>query len=87
MTITVKLDPVLEQQLRQRAAGNGMSTSEVIRAALLAYLAEVQTSTGRSAFALGEGLFGRHAGDPALAQDRKHALADEWAVKHRARGR
>jgi plasmid stability protein len=87
MTVTVKLDPVLEEQLRRRAAGSGRSTSEIIRAALVAYLTDAGLPTGASAYALGSHLFGRHAGDPGLAQGRKHAMADEWAAKHRARGR
>jgi predicted transcriptional regulator len=36
MTVTIKLDPALEAQLRRRAAASGRSTSEVIRAALKA---------------------------------------------------
>lgn len=86
MTVTVKLDPMLEELLRQRAASSGRSTSEVIRAALQTYLAEKEAAPGKSAFALGQGLFGRHAGAPGLAQQRKRLLADAWAAKHRARG-
>lgn len=86
MTVTVKLDPVLEEQLRLRAAGSGRSTSEVIRAALVAYLAGEQPAEGVSAHALGADLFGRHRGDPDLAQDRKQRLAEAWQDKHRTRG-
>ena len=40
MTVTVKLDALLEEQLRQRASAQGATTSEVIRQALIAYLRE-----------------------------------------------
>jgi predicted transcriptional regulator len=84
MTMTVKLDPLLEQRLRLHSAALGRPASEIIREALTAWLAaapEVQTS----AFALGQGLFGQHRGAPELARDRKAALADAWADKHAAR--
>lgn len=86
MTVTVKLDPMLEELLRRRAASTGRSTSEVIRAALQIYLAEEAAAPARSAFALGKGLFGQFAGAPGLAQERKRLLADAWAARHRARG-
>jgi len=97
MTITVKLDSDLEEQLRQRAAGSGRSTSDVIRAALVAYLSAEDTSRNavdeRSAYALGRGLFGRFGatGTPdvaaQLAQNRKQGLQSLWQQKHLARGR
>jgi Arc/MetJ-type ribon-helix-helix transcriptional regulator len=86
MTMTVKLDPLLEEQLRQRAASTGRSASEVIRAALLTYLEQTDAGPARpSAFELGAGLFGRHHGPADLAQTRKRALADIWADKHKHR--
>lgn len=87
MTVTVKLDPLLEEQLRQRAAAHGATTSDVIRQALVAYLnAPGADAPALSAHALGAGLFGRHRGAPDLAERRKALLADAWADKHRARG-
>jgi Ribbon-helix-helix protein, copG family len=86
MTVTVKLDPLLEELLRQRAASTGRTTSEVIRSALQSYLAEKAAGPSRSAYALGQDLFGRHAGAPGLAQERKRLLADAWAAKQRSRG-
>ena len=85
MTLTVKLDHALEEQLRQRAAATGRSTSEVVRAALQAYLAQDDGAPRRSALELGADLFGRHRGPAGLAQERKHALADAWAARHAAR--
>ena len=85
MTVTVKLDALLEEQLRQRAAASGATTSDVIRQALLAYLSTPASAAAPSAHALGAGLFGRFRGAPELATRRKAMLADAWADKHRAR--
>ncbi len=84
MTVTVKLDALLEEQLRQRASAQGATTSEVIRQALIAYLREPGESMPASAHALGAGLFGRYRGTPGLASERKVMLADEWTAKHGA---
>jgi Arc/MetJ-type ribon-helix-helix transcriptional regulator len=86
MTVTVKLDLSLEERLRQRAASTGRSTSEVIRAALQAYLDQPERALPRSAFDLGADLFGRHRGPADLAQDRKQAAADAWSARHARRG-
>lgn len=87
MTITVKLDPALEQRLRQCAAGSGRSTSEVIRVALAAYLERPDAAAAPSAFALGCDLFGRFGHDPGLAQNGKRLLDEIWSAKHDARRR
>lgn len=82
MTVTIKLEAALEEQLRQRASTTGRSTSEVVRAALQAYLAQDERGPPQSAFDLGAELFGRHRGAADLAQNRKGALADLWAERH-----
>ncbi len=87
MTMTVKLDPLLEEQLRQRANSTGSTASDVIRAALQLYLSQVETAPLRSAFALGAGLFGQHRGAPGLAQNRKQELVQLWGDKAAKRGR
>ena len=87
MTVTVKLDVPLEERLRQRAARTGRSTSDVIRAALQAYLDQPERAAPRSAFELGADLFGRHHGPADLAQGRKHAVVDAWTQRHAGRGR
>jgi predicted DNA-binding protein len=86
MTLTVKLHATLEERLRERAASTGRSTSEVVRAALQAYLDRPEDSAPRSAFELGADLFGRHSGEANLASDRKRALADAWTERHLRRG-
>lgn len=87
MTVTVKLDAALEEQLRQRAARTGRSASELIRAALQTYLNQPDDGAhARSPFALGQDLFGRHRGAPSLAQERKRALAEVANARHARRG-
>lgn len=85
MTMTVKLDPELEQRLRQRSALLGRPASEIIREALLAWLLNTP-APATSAYALGSGLFGQHRGPADLAQRRKEHAADLWSGKHAARG-
>ena len=79
MTTTVKLPEHLEKSLRQRCAQEGRSISEVMRDALTAYLAQAPVTA--SAWALGEGVFGRHAGPLDLAENRKSELVDAWGTK------
>lgn len=86
MTVTIKLEAGLEEQLRQRASATGCTTSDVVRSALQAYLALDPKGPPRSAFELGTEFFGRHRGPADLAQDRKRALADAWAQRHSRRG-
>ena len=84
MTTTVKLPPELEQSLRQRCAADGRSISDVMRDALLAYLASAPAGTA-SAWSLGADLFGRHAGPADLATARRQHLGDAWGDKHARR--
>jgi plasmid stability protein len=85
MTMTVKLDPALEQSLRQRSAALGRPAGEIIREALQAWLASTP-EVAPSAHALGADLFGRHRGPADLATRRKQAVTDIWADKHARRG-
>jgi plasmid stability protein len=86
MTLTVKLEADLEEQLRQRAQASGRSTSDVVRAALQAYLAQEDDGPGRSAFELGTEFFGRYSGPVDLATQRKSAYADGAAQRQSRRG-
>jgi Arc/MetJ-type ribon-helix-helix transcriptional regulator len=63
----------------------GVSASQVIREALVQWL-DRQPEPTPSAHALGADLFGRHAGPPDLATDRKRALSEIWAERAAARG-
>lgn len=86
MTVTVKLDALLEERLRQRAAATGSTASDVIRDALQRYLALPPQPDRASAFALGAGLFGRYRGPADLTRHRKAEAAELWAAKHGRRG-
>ena len=86
MTMTIKLAPEMEQELRRRSAALGRPASALIREALAQYLSGDMPAE-RSAFALGADLFGRHRGAPDLAEQRKRHVADAWAEKHAARRR
>ena len=82
MTLTVKLDPVLERTLARRSAERGVPKSVVVKEALTEYLAREPVC----AYDAGKDLFGRSgSGDGTLsARRRKHyaALVD---AKRRAR--
>ncbi len=80
MTLTVKLDPQTEQSLRLRMAASGRSVSEIMREALLQWLAQTPAPPS-GAYALGAELFGRHAGPENLSTDRKALLAQAWDAK------
>jgi len=86
MTVTIKLEATLEERLRERAASTGRSTSDVVRAALQAYLDAPAAERSQSPHALGEDLFGRHRGPADLAEARKRLLADAWQDRHARRG-
>lgn len=83
MTMTVKLDAELERALRSRCAAVGRSASALMREALVAYLAQTEPPTP-SAYALGQDLFGRHAGPQDLTSQRKGELQQIWNQKHPA---
>lgn len=85
MTVTIKLEVALEERLRQRAASTRRSTSDVVRAALQAYLAQPEAAP-RSPYDLGEDLFGRHQGPADLAQQHKRHAVDVWEARHAQRG-
>ena len=85
MTMTVKLDALMEQRLRLRSAALGRPAGDIIREALQDWLAQTPDAAP-SAFELGSGLFGRHRGPAELATQRKQAAAEVWASKHARRG-
>jgi plasmid stability protein len=80
MTMTVKLDAPLEQALRIRSASVGRSASALMREALQAYLAQSEPAP-LSAYALGQQVFGRYAGAPDMASQRKAVMHDIWREK------
>jgi Arc/MetJ-type ribon-helix-helix transcriptional regulator len=87
MTTTVKLPNPLEDSLRERCSAEGRSISEVMRDALVMYLATAPKGVA-SSYALGQDLFGRiydqaGAGQAGmgladLASNRKAYAASVW---------
>ena len=86
MTMTIRLDPEMEREVRQRSAALGVPASMVIREALAAWL-ESHSDLECSAFELGEDLFGRHEGPGDLSTRRKEIFADIAAERRAGRGR
>ena len=87
MTITIKLDAALEEQLRRTAQASGRSTSDVVRAALQAYLSRPdEAGAARSPYEMGLDLFERHAGASDLATRRRQAYGEQMAARHARRG-
>jgi plasmid stability protein len=85
LTLTVKLDVDTEQSLRQRIAASGRSVSEIMREALLQWLAQ-SPAPEAGAYALGADLFGKHSGPPELSSNRKTELQQAWDEKRPLRG-
>ena len=80
MTLTVKLEPELEKALDARSAALNQPKSELVRAAIRAYLHDTV-----SPYELGRDLFARHAGPSDLAENRKRYLAEAIGEKRRRR--
>lgn len=81
MSISVELPPDLEQKLLQHCMQEGRSIDDVMADAIAAWLASTTTSE-KSAFELGAGLFGRYAGPVDLAEQRQRYADELWADKH-----
>jgi hypothetical protein len=78
--LTVRLPQALEDRLKQTAAAEKRTKTQVIRAALEAYL---QAQRGQSsAFELGQDLFGRHgSGNGNLSTTYKRLLKERIRAK------
>ena len=84
MTMTIKLAPEMEQQLRRRSAALGRPASALIREALAVYLVSTSAETP-SAHALGADLFGKYAGPADLASERKAMVLEAWDERAKKR--
>ncbi len=82
MTLTVKLEPAMEQALARRSAERGVPKSVVVKQALAEYLAREPVS----AYEAGKDLFGRHgSGERDLSVRRRERYAELIDAKHRRR--
>ena len=82
MTLTVKLEPALEALVAARSRAEGRTKSGIVQAALRAYLQH----TPKSAFELGEAVFGkRGSGTSDLSEHRHSHYAELANAKRRSR--
>ncbi len=80
--ITLRLDPILEQQVNTLAKNLGLTKSELIRKSLVEYIGKQER---QSAWELGRDLFGKYAsGQKNLSVDRKKILKDKLLAKKNA---
>ena len=79
--ITLRLDPVLEQNLQQAATRLGITKSELIRKSISNYLAKVSM---QSPWELGENLFGNYSSDFGnLSTDRKSLIRKKLSAQRK----
>ncbi len=84
MTISLRLDDKLAQQLEAVARERGVSKSEVVRLCLEDYLAREQARP--TAWELGKELFGRHSsGRSDLSENCEQVLRELMHAKARRR--
>lgn len=79
--ITLRLDPLLENQISSAAKTLGLTKSDLIRKSILEYLGNLEKP---SAWESGKDLFGRHAsGTDYLAMERKTILKEKIRAKRK----
>lgn len=82
MTLTVKLEPALEALVAARSRAEGRTKSGIVQAALRAYLQH----TPKSAFELGEAVFGKRGSGTTDLSGRRHShYAELTNAKRRSR--
>jgi len=80
MSVSLRLEPELEAELRLRLERDGGSMSEFVRQAIR----EKLDRDGRSAYQIGEPLFGRYSsGDGDRSVRRKEGVKARIDAKHR----
>lgn len=84
MTLTVRLEPELEDKLEAYCKETGTTKSDVVKQSIAAYLV---TRPGQSdAFEIGRDLFGRWgSGRKNLSAERKQAFREAVRAKHARR--
>jgi predicted transcriptional regulator len=80
MSITIRLEPELQEAIDQAAQAQGVTRSELIRECLQHYLEEQGKKP--TAWELGEEAFGRHAsGRNDLSVNRKKILSEKLRAR------
>jgi hypothetical protein len=79
--ITLRLDPQLEQLLKNTAENLGLSKSELIRRSIFDYIGRLKN---QNAWDTGQDLFGKHAsGRSDLSARRKKLVKDKIRAKRK----
>ena len=82
MTLTVKLEPALEALVAARSRVEGSTKSSIVQAALRSYL----QAKPKSAFELGESVFGKRGSGVSDLSERRHShYAELTNAKRRSR--
>lgn len=80
MTITIRLDPELQEAVDRVAQAQGLTRSELVRECLQHYLEQQQKRP--TPWELGKDLFGKHAsGRSDLAVNRKAILREKMRAR------
>ena len=92
MTVAVRLPEDLEADLRRLATRTGLTLSDCVREACVAYIAQQQPTDQAAdvheseAYRLGKHVFGiADSGDSTRWKNRKQLIAATLTAKHRAR--
>ncbi len=84
MTITIRLDPKLQNELDRYAEREGMTRSEFVRECIQEYL--VEKKRRKTAWDLGSHIFGKHAsGRSDLSTNRKAILKEKLRARKSSR--
>lgn len=80
MTITIRLEPALQEAIDRLAQAQGLTRSELVRECLQRYLEQQQKRL--TPWELGKDLFGRHAsGRSDLSARRKEILREKMRAR------
>lgn len=81
MTLTIRLDDETENELRRRAASEGETLSDFVRAAIAERLAR-QPKNKRTPYELGKHWFGKYEARSDLSVRYKEILKKKLRAKH-----
>ena len=74
--ISLRLPMELEQELTTISRIEATTKTQIVRQAIVEYLARLKEKRTKTAYTLGEDLFGVYEGDTDLSSDYKHRLDD-----------
>jgi hypothetical protein len=83
MTLTIRLDPELEQQLARASAQSGVPKSQIVKQGLREYLARLATPR-KTPYELGKDLFGKGPGSGEGDLSTKEKIRSRMSERIRA---